>query len=133
MRKKILTVGLIACAIAVTAYAAPGTLSSIGDGAKTEVAGFLKSLRWILALIGVVIPFASMGYAWNKISEKEESSSGQSSEPKLMKAAKVAGAGFAGFAVMYIIYGTLSVALLGNSFTSGWSIIVSDFWTGVFQ
>lgn len=128
---------IIACAVALCGFdlyaGTPGSLADIGTGAKDEVAGFIKSLKWVFAVLAIVIPVATAGFAWNKIAEKEEASNGAQSEPKMMKGAKVVGALFAGFAVMYIIFGAMNVALLGGVFSEGWGKFVSTFWVDVFQ
>ena len=133
INKKMILVLLLLLGISTAAFAAAGStaLSDVGSGAKTEIQGFLKSLTWLLSIAGVAVPLATAGWAWNKISEKEEADQGQK-EPKLMKVFKIIAALFSGFAAMYLFYGTLAVTLLGKSFSAGWGIFVTGFFASIF-
>lgn len=132
--KKFLTILGLLSILAIDVFAATGTLTTAATEMQTEVAGWLKALKWLAAIAGPAVAVAAGIWQWNKIADAEAAKSdgqGQGPAGGFMKLFKIVGMAFAGFAVMFIFYGILAVVLLGKSFSSGWGIMVNDFWNAV--
>ena len=88
--KKIMKILLYIVCLTGVAYAAnSASLADIGQGAESEIISFIKSFKWIFAILGLGVPFAAGGWTYNKIADQESMDGNGQSQPKFFKLFKI--------------------------------------------